>query len=168
MFTLRFLPALLSLWGLATPSLAAKTSIAGEWRFANPCDESDETDGQACKDGRSNSFALKLIVQGQRVCGIHASVGRLGGRMDVVDGPEPSMWGHLSKKGAVLNFQSTFGGSGRAELVLTNGVLVWTLLPEVKGENWLPPQAKLQAAAASKWGNSLKKCSGSFTQIGPQ
>ena len=69
---------------------------------------------------------------------------------------------------AIRKFQSSFGGSGSAEVVLSNGVLVWTLLPEVKGENWLPPKAKLRAAAASKWGNSLKKCSGSFTQVGPQ
>jgi hypothetical protein len=131
-------------------------TIAGDWEVTLPCSESDDVYGQRCKDGLRNSFALKLAVEGRQVCGLHASVARMGNRVDEAEGPKPSLEGQLSKAVTTIAFQSSFGGTGRARIALKDGLLEWEIVSQDAGEHWLPIRATLLPASSSQWGQGLQ------------
>ena len=133
----------------------ASSKLAGDWEVVYDCSSATGLFAERCAQGERNSFALHLVVQGKKICGLHASVAQMGNRVDELNGVEPSIEGTVRTDGARVKFQSSFGGTGIATLKSSGKGLTWEILSQDEGTNWLPPKATLLPAKRSNWGAGM-------------
>lgn len=132
--------------------LRSRTGAAGPfvgfWKKEYSCRQSTGTYQDMCKQGARDVFELAIAVNGDHVCIIHMATAQLGNRVDEADGPEPSMTGKADGNGAMVQFHSSWGGTGTALLRVEGNVLYWKVRAKDDEESWIPDEAVLSRIPA--------------------
>jgi hypothetical protein len=141
----------------AVPGIAAAhESMAGTWQITWPCDNATGAFKQRCSEGMRDTFTLRISLKGSTLCALHAVTAQMGNRVDVSEGPEPSITGQVVGTSAKITFSSSWEAKGTASLALKGESLEWKLISQNGGRHWLPSEAALVRVPDSTWGNNLK------------
>lgn len=127
---------------------ASASPLTGVWKKEFSCDGLSGIYEERCRQGQRDKFQLSIVVDGERVCGLHVVWARMGSRIDEVEGEEPSMTGVARGNAATVRFRSTWDGSGTASLRADGDTLVWKVSTKGAGESWIPDEAVLQRIPA--------------------
>lgn len=78
-------------------------------------------------EGRSYSLTLDLIESGRDLTGRYCFITNNGSRIDCAGDGDVNMHGLIKNNIAIVSFESTFGGVGKATLSISNGIITYTI-----------------------------------------
>lgn len=141
---------------------ASASPLAGFWKLTYSCAGATDLYAERCKQGDRDVYELSIMVQGSRVCILHAATAHLGNRVDEDEGLEPSMTGVMDAAGnATVHYRSAWEGTGTATLRVEGGALHWKVTSKVDGQSSIPDEAVLARVAAGPF-DRMPECTGRY------
>lgn len=112
-------------------SFSSAASVTGHWESVS----------------ESNSFVLDLVQSGEHVSGNYCFITNNGNRIDCAESDdEDNITGSIKHGVAVIEFESTFGGEGRATAIVNDKELIYTIKdmsPFIQANMSVPDEIKL-------------------------